>query len=277
MQIIDASQTQTAEHAHHEVPPITVNGVAINEAEVLAEMQYHPAEGKRQAMVSAAQALIINELLSQQAINEGLLTEQIDPHSSAYNDAINQLISRHAATPNAGDDECLRFYQQHPHKFTSSPLLEVRHILIAAADDDLVAQEQAQSIAKQLIEQLTEQPEQFAQLAMAHSSCPSKQQAGSLGQISKDQTVPEFEQVLFAADTGLIDFPVASRYGYHVVFIDRKVNGQQLPFEQVADNIKRYLQDKVNRKATAQYIQTLIQAANIQGFDFEIAESALLQ
>ena len=42
---------------------ITVNQEVIAEADIFAEMQYHPASSKRQAMVDAAQSLIISTLL----------------------------------------------------------------------------------------------------------------------------------------------------------------------------------------------------------------------
>jgi peptidyl-prolyl cis-trans isomerase C len=71
--------------------------------------------------------------------------------------------------------------------------------------------------------------------------------------------------------------PVATRYGLHVVFIDHKVEGKALPYEAVREDIEQYLNEKVRRKAIAQYIQTLIADAEITGYDFDVSGSPLLQ
>ena len=44
---------------------IQVNNASISEAAIMAEMQYHPANNKRSAMLKAAESLIIGELLRQ--------------------------------------------------------------------------------------------------------------------------------------------------------------------------------------------------------------------
>ena len=49
-------------------PDITVNGKTISAAMIDAEVQYHPAESRRQAMVKAAETLIIGELVTQKAM-----------------------------------------------------------------------------------------------------------------------------------------------------------------------------------------------------------------
>ena len=61
--------------------------------------------------------------------------------------------------------------------------------------------------------------ERFAELARQHSACPSKEQGGALGQISKGQTVPEFERQLFRLPAGLCPQPLESRYGFHLVTV----------------------------------------------------------
>jgi peptidyl-prolyl cis-trans isomerase C len=87
-----------------------------------------------------------------------------------------------------------------------------------------------------------------------------------LGQITADQTTPEFARSLSGMEPGQIsERPVATRYGFHIVRLDRKVQGRRLPFDLVADRIARYLRDAVHRRATAQYIARLVSRANITG------------
>ena len=88
------------------------------------------------------------------------------------------------------------------------------------------------------------------------------------------QTTPEFEQALFALEPGSIGpEPVATRYGFHIIRLDRKHEGRELPFELVADRIAEYLQESVQRRALAQYIARLATAAQIEGVDLANAEA----
>ncbi|MCH8538483.1 MAG: peptidylprolyl isomerase [Alkalimonas sp.] len=254
---------------------IQVNETQISEQSILAEMQYHPASSQRDAMLKSAESLIIAELLRQRAKELGLQTSS-NQSATSEDDFLEQLLEREVMIPTASKHECEQYYHQNPHRFESSPLLEVQHILLAAAPEDDVQRVEAKILAEQLIEQL-QQGSGMPELARKYSSCPSKETGGSLGQISRGQTVPEFERQLFVAKPGLLSDPIESRYGFHVVHIQRKITGQQLPFQAVQQKIAEYLNEKVRRKAIAQYIQTLIVEAEIEGYDFNVSESPLMQ
>ena len=257
-----------------QTPDIYVNGVNITEADILKEMQYHPADDQRNAMITAAESLIINELFKQRCFELGL----IESGESIIEDALCQrLIEKEVDIPRTNNDECERYYLANQERFKTSPLLEVDHILIAADKEDLDQRAEAKEIAENLLSQIKKSPNSFSDMAKAHSMCPSKELGGSLGQISKGQTVAEFEKVLFLSDEGLVPSVIESRYGFHIAKIHRKVDGQQLPIEHVEDKIKLYLDEKVRRKAISQYIQLLIADANIIGFEFDVTNSPLVQ
>ncbi|MEH6467935.1 MAG: peptidylprolyl isomerase, partial [Porticoccus sp.] len=112
--------------------------------------------------------------------------------------------------------------------------------------------------------------DQFEALANEHSDCPSKETGGSLGQITRGQTTPEFENAVFELEEGLAKDPVESRYGYHVVYIDKKLLGKQLEYEQVKSDVANMLMEFGQRKAIAQYIHKLVDESEIEGIDFEI-------
>ncbi len=57
----------------------------------------------------------------------------------------------------------------------------------------------------------------FASLATEHSQCPSGRQGGELGEFSRGQMVPEFDQVVFSAEVGKVQGPVKTQFGYHLV------------------------------------------------------------
>ena len=71
--------------------------------------------------------------------------------------------------------------------------------------------------------------------------------------------------------------PVQTRYGVHVVKLDRKICGESLPFDQVHERIAAYLEVCSWRRAVAQYVALLAGQAQITGFDLPGAPSLLVQ
>ncbi len=135
------------------------------------------------------------------------------------------------------------------------------------------AREKALSIAAAL----ANAPQRFAELARAFSDCPSAELGGSLGQIGPGDTTPEFEQALVGLAPGDISGPVETRYGVHLIRLERTIEGRQLPFDAVKERIAAYLDAHVRRQATAQYISLLIGRADIRGVALDGAASPLVQ
>ena len=257
-------------------PRIRVNGVLIEPQTLAQELQYHPAAEQSEAMFLAAQALVVRELLQQRS---RALDIAVTPlvGESAEEANLRGLIEREVQVPDADEAACEHFYQRNLSHFVSAPLLAARHILLECAPDDIEARIAKGEQAKALIAQLQENPQRFSELALSCSACPSKEQGGALGQLSKGQTVPEFEKQLFRQPQGLVTQPLESRYGFHVVYVDQRIEGVQLPYATVAQDIRRELYQRVWQKAVAQYIQTLVGAADIQGIQLEGADSPLVQ
>lgn len=267
-----ASTIATSEVAHK--PEICVNGVIIDESDILEEMQYHPADNQRDAMIQSAQSLIILQLMKQRCQELNLLGDIKDPSEEQL---IEALLNQEIPAPGLSEIECERYFEANKERFASSPIVEVDHILIAADKTDLDQRAEAKEVAEGLLKQLQEQPHLFTDFAARYSQCPSKEQGGNLGQISKGQTVPEFEKVLYRSEKGLVNGVIESRYGYHIANIHHVIEAQPLPYDAVKEKIHTYLQEKVRRKSISQYIELLISEADITGFDFNVSDSPLVQ
>lgn len=59
----------------------------------------------------------------------------------------------------------------------------------------------------------------FAAVALANSSCPSKAQGGDLGSFGPGMMVPEFDKVVFNEAVGVVHGPVKTQFGYHLLEI----------------------------------------------------------
>ena len=66
---------------------------------------------------------------------------------------------------------------------------------------------------------------------------------------------------------------MATRYGFHIIRLERKINGRVLPYEVVAERIADYLRESVQRRANAQYVARLASAARIEGIELASAEA----
>lgn len=251
---------------------IAVNGVAITRDRIARESQNHPSASPVKAWQAAAHALVVRELLLQEARRTGVVADPCDDgegrRETEEEALIRTLIEQEVATPAADTDTCRRYYEQNRRRFRSADLFEAAHILIPAVQRDKQGYAAARTLAVDLIAQLRERPERFADLARAHSACPSAAQGGNLGQISTGQTTPDFERALQALAPGaMTQEPVATCYGFHVIWLVRRIEGRELPFEMVAERIADYLADSVRHRAIAQYIARLVSAATVTGID----------
>lgn len=56
----------------------------------------------------------------------------------------------------------------------------------------------------------------FAAIAREHSSCPSSRDGVNLGTFGRGQ-IREFDEVVFSAPVGVVQGPVRTQFGYHLV------------------------------------------------------------
>jgi peptidyl-prolyl cis-trans isomerase C len=64
----------------------------------------------------------------------------------------------------------------------------------------------------------------FADVAKAHSKCPSSQQGGSLGTFRQGDMVPEFDKVIFSdLPIEQVSEPVKTQFGYHLIQVHKRM------------------------------------------------------
>lgn len=277
----DASTIRSRRARFARPVPVSVNGVAIPSADIARETQHHRSSDPDEAWAMAARALAIRELLAQEADRLGIAADPIEdeegrretPQEARYR----ALLEREVVVPRADETACRRYYDQNRCRFRSPDLFEPAHILLPAAPSDVAARDAARRTAAALIEMLQERPGTFAAMAKEHSACPSAGQGGNLGQIGPSQTVAEFEAALRTMVPGAIHSkPVETRYGFHIVRLDRRIDGRELPFETVRERIADYLDTAVHCRALQQYVSVLVGRAVVTGVDLAGAAGPLV-
>jgi peptidyl-prolyl cis-trans isomerase C len=177
------------------------------------------------------------------------------------------LVETEIPTPAPDEASCRRYYERNAARFTSSDIFECAHILVAARHDRPEAFAVARERAATILERLRNAPGEFEALASAHSDCPSRSSGGNLGQITTGATTPEFERALLQMQPGEVGPVVESRYGFHIIRLERRIAGVQLPFEVVHERIASYLGERSQRMAIAQYVARLASRATLTGVE----------
>lgn len=137
------------------------------------------------------------------------------------------------------DKEVEDYYNVNKENFKDAETVNAKHILVES-------EEKAKEIALEINSGIT-----FEDAAKKYSSCPSKEQGGSLGNFSKGQMVPEFEEAAFALEIGKLSEPVKTQFGYHLIKVEEKSQGSIKSFEEVKNSIKsKILQERQSFKYT---------------------------
>jgi len=125
------------------------------------------------------------------------------------------------------DEEARTFYDGNLEYFNTE---EVRasHILV---NDEILAKELRDRIEK---------GEDFKELAMEYSECPSAEKGGDLGFFGRGSMVAEFEDAAFLLEVDEISEPINTVFGYHIIFLEDKIS-ETSGFDEVKQSIVTHL------------------------------------
>src|SRR5438477_10248646 len=149
------------------------------------------------------------------------------------------------------DDAMKKVYEEASKQITGEQEVHARHILVESEDD-------AKTVKAEL-----DKGADFAELAKKKSKDPGASDGGDLGFFTKEQMVPEFSAVAFVLEPGKISDPVKSQFGWHIIKVEEKRNRKAPEFDQVKAQIETY----VTRKAQAEYVAKLREAAKVERMD----------
>lgn len=257
---------------------ISVNGEAISPELIATEAQNHPApKGKPgMAWMAAARALAVRTLILQEARRRGLAPAPMELAPGLWEteeEAIIRQVLDDAVEVETPTPEAVRAaYEANPERHRAPSLYEAAHILFAARPDDVVARKIAKDQAMAVLARIKAEPKAFDALARDHSTCSSRANGGRLGQISAGDTVAEFEAALATLAEGEIAAePVESRYGFHIIRLDARAEGEILPFEAVETSLRSALEKAAWVRASRAFVDTLADRAQVTGITLRAA------
>ena len=220
----------------------TVNGSPIYEVEV---DEFLEGLGQRGAAYNNPQG---REIILQQIINSRLFLIdaqknllEADPAFTAQLRKLkaqlltNFAVDKYLSSVKVTDEEVEAFYNEHPEAFMQGETVNASHILVATEEEAL-----------DIYAKITSGEMTFEDAAMQFSTCPSKENGGSLGDFGQGQMVAEFDTAVFAMEVGEITAtPVKTQFGYHLIRLNGKNPAKTVALEEIREPLKaKILEDK---------------------------------
>ena len=140
---------------------------------------------------------------------------------------IKQMMIRNVlSSVSVADEEIEAFYKENAQMYKQAEAVEASHILV---DEE----EKAKNILKEL-----EDGKIFEDAAKEHSSCPSAQNGGGLGEFTRGKMVPEFENVAFGLAVDEISGVVLTQFGFHIIKVTSKKEAEQSSLKDAKEQIR---------------------------------------
>lgn len=137
------------------------------------------------------------------------------------------------------DDEISEYFAANPEKFETPKTVSAKHILIKVdenADEALV--ENARVKALDVFTKATTEKKPFEELAKKYSEGPSGKNGGDLGTFARNKMVKPFADKAFAMAEGEISEPVRTRFGWHIIKVEKINDATKQPLSEVKGEIK---------------------------------------
>jgi len=154
----------------------------------------------------------------------------------------------------AGDYEALAFeyYQLNKKVMLTQPKIDVSHILIST---DQRTDDEAKELAATVRQQLVNDPASFEDLVLQYSDDPSAHSNhGKFVGINRGEMTKAFENAAFALSEGEISAPVKTRYGYHIILLDRHIPRVTRQFVEVREQLMKAERDRHEARIKQDYL-----------------------
>ena len=215
----------------------SVNGKAITEEDVT---RFIMAMGRNGQAYNNPQgrAAVLEQLIAQRLF---LLDAQrnLYEREQAFKDQLaavkEQLLMEYAITKcvesvRITEEEVRSYYDSHKEEMTEGETVNASHILVDSEDK-----------ANEILASINAGEITFEDAARQHSTCPSSQQGGSLGDFGRGQMVPEFDTACFEMAEGEVRGPVKTQFGYHIIRLNKKNAAEALSYNDVRSQLYEQL------------------------------------
>jgi len=232
-----------------------VGSTTITQEDISREMQALPEQIQKifegpEGTERFVNELVKKEILYQEAKKKGL--DKSPDYQKKVEDfkkltLIGQLLEKEIEEKVKVSDKDVRdYYEAHKKDFTANNQVRASHILVKTEEE-----------AKGIVEQLKKGAD-FAKIARAKSiDAGSAKNGGDLGFFSRGQMVPEFENAAFSLKAGEVSPPVRTQYGYHIIKVTERKEGNVVEFEKIKGLLTQRLTAEKQKEVFDSYINNL--------------------
>lgn len=238
----------------------TVSGRDITEEGLNYAITRFPEDRRRQFAGEEGRKQLLNEMISWELCVDYAVEEEFEKRDDfkfqmeeARKSILTQLaIQNIISKVTVEDSEIEEYYNEHKDFFKEMEQVSAKHILVNSLDE-------ANEIKEKVNSGLS-----FEEAARKYSTCPSKDQGGNLGYFSRGMMVPEFEEVAFKLEKGVVSEPVKTQFGYHLIVVEDKVSDRVKSFDEVKEQIKYHILGEKQNYTYMKFIEDLKQKYDVK-------------
>jgi parvulin-like peptidyl-prolyl isomerase len=252
---------------------VTVNGKAITVEEIKEKLMM-ATQGRPGQISPEKQNQLFNQFI-QKAVEDELVygdakktkVEQSAEYKKQYKILVDRMKKQLAIQVwkkqlhdkiKVTQKELKDYYKNNKEEFVEKESVHARHILVKTQEEanKIIAELKHLSGAKL--------KSKFEELARAKSTGPSGPKGGDLGTFGRGQMVPAFNDAVFSMKEGSITTtPVKTQFGYHVIYLEKKMKASTVAFDKVKTLIERRIKNEKFREKYAEKLSQLEKKASI--------------
>ena len=144
------------------------------------------------------------------------------------------------------EDEVKAYFEENKAQFKKPESVSASHILVDNEEkaNEILAKVSAGEIS-------------FEDAARNESSCPSSQNGGALGEFTRGQMVPEFDEAVFSMAVGEVKGPVKTQFGFHIIKLTAKNEAAEMEFDTIKAQLEGMVLNEKRKKAYESKINQL--------------------
>ncbi|WP_212624963.1 peptidylprolyl isomerase [Pseudomonas sp. PP3] len=253
----------------------------------------------KQLRKAALDALIDKELLWQEAVKRGVVVSdaavqsQVDQTRQAFGGAevfarrledagfdeatyieytrrdlaAQQMFAELTKVSEPDEKEVQAFFTEHRAEMNRPEQVQARHILIKVPQGAQASTVDAARLRLEEMRASINAGADFASVARAGSEDASASEGGDLGYFSRGRMLPEFEAAAFALAPGAVSEPVRTAVGWHLIYVQNRMEAADVTREQGLDMVRAYLARQKQVQARLQALAQLRSSNRIERVD----------
>jgi len=253
----------------------------------------------KQLRKAALDALIDKELLWQEAVKRGVVISdatvqsQVDQTRQAFGGAdvfarrledagfdeaayieytrrdlaAQQMFAELTRISEPDEKEVQAFFQVHRAEMNRPEQVQARHILIKVPQGADASTVSSARLRLEAMGKRIAAGEDFASVARTGSEDASASDGGDLGYFPRGRMLPEFEAAAFALAPGSVSEPVRTAVGWHLIYVQNRMEAADVTQEQGLDMVRAYLARQKQVQARLQALAQLRSSNRIERVD----------